>query len=49
MRKAIRMVVLMVGLVATLAAVTVPMYADGLPFPSGRYAAKDGLPFPSGR
>jgi hypothetical protein len=38
MKKAVRIVVLMVGLLATFAAVTVPTYAaaDGVPYPSGR-------------
>ncbi|HEX6501743.1 MAG TPA: hypothetical protein VF011_00755 [Terriglobales bacterium] len=51
MKKAIRIVVLMVGLFTTFAAVAAPVHSpapDGNPFPSGRFAP-DGNPFPSGR
>jgi hypothetical protein len=50
MKRAIRMVVLMVGLFSTFAAVAAQMQPapDGVPFPSGR-VAPDGVPFPSGR
>jgi hypothetical protein len=50
MNKAIRMLVLMVGLFTTFAAVAAQMQPapDGVPFPKGRVAS-DGVPFPKGR